>query len=104
MRAKRQEVFAAYLFLAPFLITLVLFFLYATVRAVYFSFTDYDLFNAPRWVGLQNYVNLFREENFLFALRNSLVFAAVVVIALLSAGLVGLVRVLEHLITPWRFQ
>ena len=33
-----------------------------------------------------------------------LVFAAVVVIALLSAGLVGLVRVLEHFITPWRFQ
>lgn len=33
-----------------------------------------------------------------------LVFAAVVVIALLSAGLVGLVRVLERLITPWRFQ
>ena len=78
MRAKRQEVVAAYLFLAPFLVTLVLFFLYATVRAVYFSFTDYDLFNAPRWVGLQNYVNLFREENFLFALRNTLVFAAVV--------------------------
>ncbi len=33
-----------------------------------------------------------------------LVFAAVVVIALLSAGLVVLVRALEHLITPWRFQ
>ena len=78
MRSKQQEVVAAYLFLAPFLVTLVLFFLYATVRAVFFSFTDYDLFNAPKWVGLQNYVNLFREENFLFALRNSLVFAAVV--------------------------
>ena len=71
MRSKQQEVVAAYLFLAPFLITLVLFFLYATVRAVFFSFTDYDLFNAPRWVGLQNYANLFREENFLFALRSS---------------------------------
>jgi multiple sugar transport system permease protein len=78
MRAKRQEVVAAYLFLLPFLVTLGLFFLYATVRAVYFSFTNYDLFNAPRWIGLQNYVNLFREENFLFALRNSLLFSAIV--------------------------
>lgn len=78
MRARRQEITAAYLFLAPFLVTLAIFFLYATARAVYFSFTDYDLFNAPRWVGLRNYVNLFREENFLVALRNTLIFAAVV--------------------------
>ncbi|CAN5770888.1 sugar ABC transporter permease [soil metagenome] len=78
MKAKQQEFIAAYLFLAPFLITLGIFFLYATVRAVYFSFTDYDLFNAPTWVGLRNYANLFRDENFLVALRNTLVFAAVV--------------------------
>ena len=69
---------AAYLFLAPFLITLFIFFIYATARAVYFSFTDYNLFAEPQWVGLRNYANLFREENFLLALRNSLIFAAVV--------------------------
>jgi len=75
---KRQEWTAAYLFLTPFLVSLFIFFLYATVRAVYFSFTDYNLFDAPRFVGLQNYINLFREENFLLALRNSLFFAAIV--------------------------
>ena len=78
LRARRQEMTAAYLFLAPFLLTLGVFFVYATVRAVYFSFTNYDLFNAPEWVGLRNYANLFREDSFLFALRNTLVFAAVV--------------------------
>ncbi len=78
MRAQRQETVAAYLFLAPFLITLGIFFLYATVRAIYFSFTDYNLFNEPTWVGMRNYVNLFRSENFLVALRNTLIFAAVV--------------------------
>jgi multiple sugar transport system permease protein len=75
---RSQETAAAYLFLAPFLLTLLIFFVYATARAVYFSFTDYDLFSAPEWVGLRNYANLFREELFLVALRNSLVFAAVV--------------------------
>ena len=78
MRARRQEITAAYLFLAPFLLTLGIFFIYATVRAIYFSFTDYDLFNAPQWVGFTNYLNLFREENFIVALRNTLLFAAVV--------------------------
>ncbi len=75
---RRQEWTAAYLFLAPFLISLFIFFVYATVRAVYFSFTDYNLFDTPRFVGFRNYVNLFRDENFLLALRNSLFFAAIV--------------------------
>lgn len=78
MKARQQEIVAAYLFLAPFLITLGIFFLYAMVRAVYFSFTDYNLFNTPTWVVLRNYANLFREENFLVALRNTLLFSAVV--------------------------
>lgn len=78
MSMRRRETFAAYLFLAPFLVTLLIFFLYATARAVYFSFTNYDLFNAPAGVGLRNYQALFQDDAFLTALRNSLVFAAVV--------------------------
>src|SRR5690606_28969076 len=75
MRIRRQETVAALLFLAPFLVTLGTFFVYATVRAVIFSFTNYDLFHAPQWVGLRNYRNLFLDELFLTALRNSLVYA-----------------------------
>ena len=78
MRNKVDEVRAAYLFLTPFLLTFFIFFVYATARAIYFSFTDYNLFNQPQWVGLRNYINLFREENFLIALRNSVIFAALV--------------------------
>ncbi|GAM74524.1 hypothetical protein JCM19241_867 [Vibrio ishigakensis] len=32
-----------------------MFFLYALVRTVYFSFTDYDLFSDAVWVGLSNF-------------------------------------------------
>lgn len=71
---------AAYLFLAPFLTVLGIFFVYATVRAAFFSFTDYTLFNEPSWVGLQNYIDLFKENNFLRALQNSVVYAIVVTI------------------------
>jgi multiple sugar transport system permease protein len=72
-----RELLPALLFLSPFLVVLAIFFVYASARAVYFSFTDYDLFNAPKWVGLENYRALFKDDNFLYALRNSLVFAAV---------------------------
>lgn len=94
MRAGRGELVPALLFLLPFLAVLAVFFVYAAARAVYFSFTDYDLFNAPAWVGLANYRALFADDAFLFALRNSLLFAAVVttlqtVGALLAAAAVN---------------
>jgi multiple sugar transport system permease protein len=95
VRAQRQETTAAYLFLAPFLITLFIFFVYATVQAILYSFTNYDLFQrcgfgsllfgatSPeekvcRFVGLRNYSNLFQQELFVVALRNSLLFSAIV--------------------------
>ncbi len=78
MKTRATDTIAAYLFLSPFLLTLLIFFVFATARAVYFSFTDYNLFNDPHWVGLRNYANLFRDDNFLTALRNSVIFAATV--------------------------
>lgn len=78
MRTTRGDSVAAYLFLLPFLTLLTVFFLYATARAVYFSFTDYDLFREPNWVGLRNYVALFQDALFLSALRNSILFALIV--------------------------
>jgi multiple sugar transport system permease protein len=30
--------------------------------SLYLSFTDYDLFNAPHWVGLRNYTQMFTED------------------------------------------
>jgi multiple sugar transport system permease protein len=80
MRAKLAETRAAYLFLLPFLLLLIVFFGYAAVRAIYFSFTDYDLFNAPNWVGFKNYRDLFTDANFVYALRNTVVFAIVVTV------------------------
>jgi len=88
------------MFLAPFLIILGIFFVYACVRAVIFSFTDYNLFNTPRWVGLANYTALFREANFLRALRNSILYSiivttiqtigALIIASILNAKLKGL--------------
>src|SRR5690606_16484233 len=53
-----------------------------------FSFTNYDLFNAPEWVGLRNYRNLFLDDLFLTALRNSLMYAAVVTLVQTVGALV----------------
>src|SRR5690606_12795704 len=83
MRLSRRAREAAwsYLFLAPFLFTLDVFFLYAFLRTLYFSFTEYDLFAAPRWIGLENYRQLFGERLFLTALRNTMLYSVVVTLS-----------------------
>jgi multiple sugar transport system permease protein len=77
MKGKRDWV-AAFLFLLPLLFTLAIAFLYAFVRTVYFSFTDYNLFKITKVVGLSNYLGLFREPYFVLGLIHSLVYAGIV--------------------------
>lgn len=82
MKQRFRDAAAGYLFLAPFLLTVAVFFVYAFVRAVFFSFTDYNLFNINNlnFVGLQNYADLFRDSNFLRALSNTLTYCVVVTV------------------------
>ncbi|MEV6342844.1 sugar ABC transporter permease [Actinoplanes sp. NPDC051851] len=46
----------AYLFLSPWVLGALLLTLGPMAASLYLSFTDYDLFTAPEWVGLDNYV------------------------------------------------
>lgn len=73
-----KEKTAPYVLLSPFLFGFIIFFSYAFIRSLYFSFTDYDLFSMPNWVGINNYINLFKEHLFTRALQNSLTFAIIV--------------------------
>ncbi|UBV45445.1 sugar ABC transporter permease (plasmid) [Deinococcus taeanensis] len=77
MTRKSQATTTAYLFLAPFLITSVIFFFYAFARAIYYSFTDFNLFNTPKVIGLQPYLEVLSDPSFRRALTNSLVFSLV---------------------------
>lgn len=83
-----KEKIAPYVFLAPFLFFILVFFGYAFVRVFYFSFTDYDMFSPPRWVWFKNYANLFKEIQFLRALQNSLSFMLIVTAAQTALALV----------------
>jgi multiple sugar transport system permease protein len=68
----------AYLFLAPFLIILVLFFFYAFGRAIFYSFSDFNLFNNPRLIGIKPYVDVLADTSFRRALANSLLYSIIV--------------------------
>jgi putative chitobiose transport system permease protein len=63
-----------YLFLLPALVLLAIFVAYPIVSVVYYSFTDYDIVRPPVFIGLDNYRQLFADETFWKALRNSVVY------------------------------
>lgn len=89
----RQQIYG-WLLVTPFVLTLLVLFLYALVRTIYFSFTDYDLFNEAVWVGLKNFKALLSDDLFLLAFSNTIWFSLFVTIVqmVLSLGLAILVN------------
>ena len=61
-RRPRGSQGVAYLFLGPWLLGAIGLTVAPMVVSLYLSFTDYDLFNSPRWVGLDNYARLFGDD------------------------------------------
>jgi len=49
-------------YLAPYILGLMLFTMVPFGVSFYLSFTDYNLMSAPRWAGLQNYIDLFTND------------------------------------------
>jgi len=48
------------------------------IASIVVSFTYFNMLESPRWVGWHNYIRLFlRDEVFLIALKNTLLFAAI---------------------------
>ena len=67
-----------YILMLPFFLLFSLMVLIPIVASVALSFTYYNMFQMPEWLGLDNYVNLFvNDEVFLIALKNTLIFAIV---------------------------
>ncbi|MFJ6556011.1 carbohydrate ABC transporter permease [Streptomyces luteogriseus] len=61
-RPKREREGAAWVFLSPWVLGAIVLTLLPMAVSLYLSFTDYDLFNPPKWVGLRNYVQMFTED------------------------------------------
>lgn len=68
----------SYGMMAPFLLMYLLMVIAPIVVAILFSFTSYDMFSSPEFVGLSNFVYLFVSDSvFIKALANTLQFAVV---------------------------
>lgn len=107
---RRDDRRVAPLFIAPVLIGFAVFYVYPTVRGVWFSLTDYSLLNSPSYVGTDNYAHLLHDDQFWNALRVTGYYVAVNIVSqtAIALGLAALMHRLTRsavlratLLLPW---
>ena len=65
-----------YTMLIPFFLIFIVFTVWPVIMSVILSFTNYNVFETPKFVGWDNYVNLLvNDDVFVTAFRNTIVFA-----------------------------
>lgn len=81
----KQQV-APYLFVLPYFAVFAIFSLFPIFFSGYISLNQWDGIGEPVFVGLTNYMNVFKDAKFLKALINTLVFMAMIIPVQLILG------------------
>ncbi|WP_028552816.1 carbohydrate ABC transporter permease [Paenibacillus sp. UNC451MF] len=63
MKLRDNNNVVGYVFTAPFIIGFLIFTLYPILSSLYYSFTEYNLMEAPRWIGFDNYTKIFTDDD-----------------------------------------
>jgi multiple sugar transport system permease protein len=109
-RRGRNDLRTALVFILPALIGFGVFYLYPTIRGVYFSMTQYNLLGTPKWVGFNNYVQISKDPLFWNALQVTIEYVVLnigfqtviaVVLAALMQRLTQSTLMRGALLLPW---
>lgn len=74
--ARRNKI--CYLFLLPYAILFITFYVLPMLTSIYYSFTNYNILEKPDFIGARNYLNLFlQDEVFTTAIKNTFLVAVV---------------------------
>ncbi len=88
LNLKQREALTGWLFVSPALIGFGIFTFGAILYSLYLSFTDYDMFGTPEWVGLKNYIKAFTNDEYFYQyFGNTFYFAIVLVPVVLVISL-----------------
>ena len=68
----------AYFMVAPFLLLFIIFTVLPVFLSIFLSLTDFNMLQVPRFVGIDNYMRLFMDDEiFILACQNTLIFASI---------------------------
>lgn len=87
MSKKRNDKLSFWLFVAPSLISLILVVGIPFIMGIYYTFTNWNGANPNyNFVGLQNYIGLFKDTQFIYSFKITIVYTAVSVITINLIG------------------
>jgi multiple sugar transport system permease protein len=92
---ERRETIQFYLFISPWIIGFLLFFLYPLLSSLYYSFTRYEIGGTPVWIGLRNYIEMFTDPRYINSMKVTFIFALISV-PLITAVSLGLALILSQ--------
>jgi multiple sugar transport system permease protein len=101
---RKREAVAGYLFIGPALLGFILFIAGPLLVSLALSFTEYRLMRPPRWIGLDNYRQMFADELVVQAFKVTMLYAlaALPLQLTLSLGLALLLNMKLKGIAFWR--
>lgn len=73
---RRKDTINGVLFALPWILGLLIFWVYPILASFYYSFTEFNAIQSPTWVGFENYTALFKDGEFWTSAFNTLYFAA----------------------------
>ncbi|MDY5846472.1 MAG: sugar ABC transporter permease [Bariatricus sp.] len=76
---QKKDWFAAYVFIAPVTIGLLVFYIWPFIQNVWFSFNDVNKFNVSTFIGLQNYIEMFQDKEVWRTFGNTLKYVVITV-------------------------
>jgi multiple sugar transport system permease protein len=74
-RRESKALITGLLFISPWVLGFLAFRVYPFFASLYYSFTFYPILDTPKWVGLDNYHDLFGDTRFITSLYNSTYYA-----------------------------
>jgi multiple sugar transport system permease protein len=75
---RRKEAIAGYLFISPWLIGFIVFFVGPIIASFVLSFTQWNIVGTPEWIGLKNYQDIFTSDpRFVKAVQVTLTYAVI---------------------------
>ena len=78
---------APWLFLSPYLLVFLTFFLLPALWSAVLSLTDWKIVGTPHFVGLKNYARLFADPLFFTSVKNTIFYTVVIVPLMAAVGL-----------------
>ena len=61
-RTKLSDNLSGYLLLSPWLFGFILMWFLPALVSIYYSLTDFNMLNTPKFIGLQNYIRIFTQD------------------------------------------